>query len=242
MTHTYARSRRCDKTWSLSRTCPRRVCLSFFMYTFIKGKSAMVSLQRELFSFAPSPSCLAPAVSSASVCVTPSLRRASFSLFHPYRGLRKLRLPLLIAVRRCLERVRWRSYRPSTCPRCSQIGRATRRLSPSSATHPFRPLSALYIHQRRFRRELTRSGSSSSHRRFARCYRLSRDGLVQERWRGHCRPGDKTFHLNIFWLKFRSSQILYRALLFRTFLHISDKYAFMASNNVFTLNLYENEY
>lgn len=29
--------RRCDKTWSLSRTDPRRVCLSFFVYTFRKS-------------------------------------------------------------------------------------------------------------------------------------------------------------------------------------------------------------
>lgn len=112
-------------------------------YAFIKGKSAMVSLQRGSSSISLSLSCLAPAVSSTSVCVALSLRRASFSLFHPYRGLRKLRLPLLIAVRRCLEWVRWRSYRPSTCPRCAQIGKASPRLSPSSTTHPFRPLSTL---------------------------------------------------------------------------------------------------
>lgn len=60
--HVYRKYRRCDKTWSLSRTCSRRVCLSFFMYTFIKGKSAMVSLERELFSLPlsllSSPCCL----------------------------------------------------------------------------------------------------------------------------------------------------------------------------------------
>lgn len=182
LTRTRRVSRRCDKTRSLSRTCSRRrPSLSSFVYTFVEGRWSACSGS---FSF---PLSLARPLSlsrSHRRLRRFRLRRATPSggagLFSLLRSLRKLlRLPPTIAVRRVSNefggaRIVRQRILVALGPREKRDGAP--RLAPSNA-HPCRPLPTLYVHQRRFRRELTRSGSSSSHRRFSRCYRLPRDSF-----------------------------------------------------------------
>lgn len=78
-----------------------------------------------------------------------------------------------------LGRVRWRSYRsPTYIPVALAPLRTARCPFPSRAhDSPLSTPATLYTHQRRFRRKLTRSRSSSSHRQFSRCYRLPPDSF-----------------------------------------------------------------
>lgn len=170
---------RCDKTRSLSRTCPCRVYLSSFAYTFVEG--SVVSLQRGLLSLSPFLSLpLSRALRRLRRFrlrrATPPARRAFLSSLQPPQAPSS-------SCDRCparLERVRWRSYRSSAFVSVALgLGRerdGAARLSPSNAARPCRPCPPCTSNGDSVA-SFTRSGSSSSHRRFSRCYRLPRDSF-----------------------------------------------------------------